>query len=79
LILAVPAERWGTGSGQDWLDNHVNNSGLIYLAPIAGITRFALLFALPYSLQRDAPRWLAYPGFAFYSVYLTAIAITTVG
>ncbi len=61
----------------DFLDDTVNASDAplwLQLAPApVGILFFALLISLPWTLRRDGPRWLAYPGFVFYAVYLTAL------
>ncbi len=60
-----------------FLDRTVNApdaSIFVQIAPLPfGILFFVCLFALPGTLAKDGPRWLAYPGFVFYSVYLTAL------
>ena len=78
-LFSVPVSKWMQGSGQHWVDQHINqpNSNiLLQLASLPfGLLFFYLLVALPFSLKRDGPRYLAYPGFAFYSLYWTAAAL----
>jgi hypothetical protein len=78
-VVAVPLNHWLTGTGQQWVDTHINgdNASLaMQMVPLPfGIVFFALLLALPSTLARDAHRWLAYPGFACYSAYFAAVGV----